>query len=276
MHDQLHFADATGGAVVISAGPDGEVAFSRKSAGDGFLVSTNFNLANPGNGSYPCWRHARAEELLREMDSRDELTAERAASVLDAVHVASPSGFTVLSVVGDLPQGLVYVYLFHQFEAPIILNVAEEVARAPDPGPSRDIFPPETVNQVDQAYQRLMARSTRCDAVGLTWLGLVVASLVALLLGVRPGRRGLVVWVPVVAVLGPAGLLVWLIAACGQRTSTLVEAVGDLPPYVLGMVAALPTAVLVPEIGQNTFSGRSDIGLYGTKEERNEQPQDRD
>jgi hypothetical protein len=54
MHDQLHFVDATGDAVVISAGPDGEVAFTRKPAGDGFLVSTNFNLANPSNGSYPC------------------------------------------------------------------------------------------------------------------------------------------------------------------------------------------------------------------------------
>jgi hypothetical protein len=47
MHDQLHFADATGDAVVISAGPDGEVAFTRKPDGDGFLVSTNFNRANP-------------------------------------------------------------------------------------------------------------------------------------------------------------------------------------------------------------------------------------
>ena len=55
MHDQMHFADATGDAVVISAGPDGKVAFTRKPPGDSFLVSTNFNLANPANGfSYPC------------------------------------------------------------------------------------------------------------------------------------------------------------------------------------------------------------------------------
>jgi len=253
MHDQLHFADATGDAVVISAGPDGQVAFSRKPDGDGFLVSTNFNLTNPINGSYPCWRYDRAEELLKDIDNRDELTAERAASILDAVHVASPNGFTVMSVVGDLSRGLVYVYLFHQFDAPIILSVADEIARAPNPGPLRDLFPPETVSRADQAYQRLMARSARCDAVGFTWLGLVAVSLVALLLLARSRRRGLVVWAPVVAVLGPAGLLVWLIAARGRRASALVEAVGDLAPYVVGMVAALLTVVLVPAISQTSL-----------------------
>jgi hypothetical protein len=203
------------------------------------------------NGPYPCWRYDRAEELLKDIDKRDDLTAERAASILDAVHVESATVWTVMSVVGDLPQGLVYVYLFHQFDAPIILNVAEEIAHAPDPGPLRDIFPPETVNQADQAYQRLMARSTRCNTAGFIWLGLVAASLAALLLVVRPGRRGLVVWVPVVAVLGPVGLLVWLIAARGRRKHTLVETVDDLPPYVVGMVVALLTIVLVPGISQN-------------------------
>ena len=254
MHDQLHFADATGDAVVISAGADGKVAFTRKPPGDGFLVSANFNLANPGNGfSYPCWRYDRAEALLKEIASRDDLTAERAASVLDAVHVASPSGFTILSVVGDLPQGLVYVYLFHQFDAPIVLNVAEEIARDPDPGPLRDIFPPETVSRVDQAYQWLMARPARCDAAGFTWLGLVAVSLVALLLLARSRRRGLALWALVVAVLGPAGLLVWLITARGRRTSALVEAVGDLVPYVVGVVLALLTVILASAIGQSSL-----------------------
>ncbi len=37
MHDQLHFADATGDAVIISPGKDGEMVFTRKAPGDGFL-----------------------------------------------------------------------------------------------------------------------------------------------------------------------------------------------------------------------------------------------
>jgi hypothetical protein len=68
MHDQMHFADATGDAVIISAGTDGEVVFTRKSPGDGFLVSTNFNIANPANGfGYPCWRYDRAQKLLNQL-----------------------------------------------------------------------------------------------------------------------------------------------------------------------------------------------------------------
>jgi len=264
MHDQMHFADASGDAVVISAGPDGRVAFTRKPAGDGFLVSTNFNLANPANGfSYPCWRHDRAEELLEDIDDRDDLTAERAASVLDAVHVASPSGFTILSVLGDLPQGLVYVYLFHQFDAPIVLNVAEEIARAPGPGLLRDRFPPETVRQVDRAYQRLMARSDRCDAAGLVWVGLVAVSLLALLLLARSRRRSLAFWALVVAVLGPVGLLVWLITAPGRRMSALIEAAGDLVPYVIGTVATLLTVVLMSISGASENALLQLLAFYG-------------
>ncbi len=306
MHDQMHFADASGDAVVISAGPDGRVAFTRKSDGDGFLVSTNFNLANPLNGSYPCWRYDRAEALLMDIDSPEELTAERAASVLDAVHVASPSSFTILSLVGDLPQGLVYVYLFHQFEAPIVLNVAEEIALQSDPGPLRDRFPPETVEQADRAYQRLMKRSTRCDAVGLAWLGLVIASLAALPLLARPNRRELVqpseslpsvcalrgspdphpnprfetifvaqsrdlaipgerklaedlrrdvltFWALAVAALGPIGLLARWIATRGEQKQAVVEAIGDLPPTILGLMAAMATVVYVPALGQGSL-----------------------
>ena len=42
---QIHLADAGGDAVVISAGSDGELAFSGMPTGNGYLVSTNFNLA---------------------------------------------------------------------------------------------------------------------------------------------------------------------------------------------------------------------------------------
>jgi hypothetical protein len=247
MHYQMHYADASGDAVVISAGPDGKVAFTRKPSGDGYLVSTNFNLADTSNGSWPCWRYDRARELLQEIHSAEELTAERATSVLDAVHVESTTVWTILSVVGDLSQGLVYVYLFHQFGAPIVLNVADEIARAPDPGPVRALFPPETVRQADQAYQRLTARGVRCDSAGLVWGGLCVLSLVALLLMARSKRRATLFWALVTTVLGPIGLLAWWVTARGKRRDALVETVGDLLPCVTGMVGALLIAVLASQ-----------------------------
>ena len=251
MHDQLHFADATGDAVVISTGPDGKVAFTRKPAGDGFLVSTNFNLANPSKGGYPCWRHSRAEEMLSEIQDQDELTAERVASIMEAVHVEGPSGWTIYSLVADLRGGLVYVYFMFQYGAPIVLSIDEELAHPQPSRPLSELFPEDTQQRADQAYQRLMARSTRCDAAGFGWLGLVVLSLAVLLLLVRSERRGLAFWVPVIAVLGPVGLLAWLFAARGRRPRALVETVGDLPPYVAGMVVALLVAVLGPMSGED-------------------------
>jgi hypothetical protein len=251
MHYQMHFADATGDAVVISAGPDGKVAFTRKPTGDGFLVSTNFNVANPSNGGYPCWRYSRAEEMLSEIQGQDDLTVERVASIMEAVHVEGPSGWTLYSVVADLRQRLVYVYFMFQYDAPIVLSIDEEIARPESSRPVSELFPVETQRRADQAYQRLMGRSIRCNTGGFIWLGLVVTSLVILLLVVRPGRRGLAFWAPVVAVLGPVGLLNCLIAARGRRTGVLVEAVGDLPPTVIGMVVALLTIVLMHSISQN-------------------------
>jgi hypothetical protein len=88
MWDQLHFADASGEAVIISVGADGEVAFTRKPPGDSYLVSTNFNVANPSNAvNYPCWRNETATERLEQLVSQEgELTTQEAANVLEAVH----------------------------------------------------------------------------------------------------------------------------------------------------------------------------------------------
>ncbi len=251
MHDQLHFADATGDAVVISAGPDGKVAFTREPAGDGYLVSTNFNLANPYSGGYPCWRYDRAEKMLGAVRGQEELTVERVASIMEAVHVEGPSGWTLYSLVADLRERLVYVYFMFQYDVPIVLSIDQEIAQAQPSRPVSELFPQQTQRQADRAYQRLVTRSTRCSAGGWVWLGLVAGSLLALVLLARSKRRELAFWVPVVAVLGPVGLLAWLLAVRRRRPHALVEAAGDLPPNVVGMVVALLAAVLVPEIGQN-------------------------
>ncbi|MFH2039737.1 MAG: hypothetical protein ABIJ65_09920 [Chloroflexota bacterium] len=251
MWDQLHFADASGAAVVISAGPDGKVTFTRKPEGNSYLVSTNFNLANPNNGTYPCWRFDLAEQMLKEIVTPEELIAERVASILDAVHVESTTNWTIMSVVGDLPQGLVYVYLFHQFDSPIILNIADEIAKAPGPGPLRDLFPPETIHQADQAYQRILMLSTKCKVLGFSWLGLVILSIVGLLILARSKPNHLAFWVFIVTVLGPIGLLVWLIARRDIGSPVLIEVLGDLPPNVIGLVITFLCLVLVPGMNQS-------------------------
>ncbi|UCC61799.1 MAG: hypothetical protein JSV36_13490, partial [Anaerolineae bacterium] len=128
-------------------------------------------------------------------------------------------------------------------------------------------FPPETVSRADRAYQWLMSRSDRCDVATRAWLGVAGACLAALLFfswrGRRAGPRGLVLWMPAMALLGPIGLLAWSIAVRGQWRGAeaapviwrraLGEVIGDLPPDVVGLVVALLAAFVVPELSGSSL-----------------------
>lgn len=154
---QVLMADATGDAVVISAGPDGELAFTRKPSGDGYLVSTNFNRANPKNtyrGSYPCWRYDKAVEMLDEIIEEKDLTVDYFRDILDAAHVESAVGNTLYSNVFDLKNGIIYLYFWHQYGEVVKLNVAEEIAKNPKPTRLRDLFSKETVRRADEELQK--------------------------------------------------------------------------------------------------------------------------
>jgi len=251
MHDQMQFADASGDAVIISAGADGEVVFTRKPQGDGYLVSTNFNVANPKNGYYPCQRYETATERLAELVTQEgELTEKDAVLVLDAVHVESGASWTIESMVADLPNGIVYLYYFHQFDRPVVLNVAEEIAEARAGGPLSDLFPEDVQQEATRRYQHIQSQKSRYQVLGKLWLGLVVASLAALLIASIKKRKGLVLWIPVVIILGPLGLLIWLAAGRGRKAGNwqaiLVEAVGDVIPTIVGFIAAAVGLVLIP------------------------------
>ncbi|NIM49341.1 MAG: hypothetical protein GTO22_08800 [Gemmatimonadales bacterium] len=162
---QVLLADATGDAAVISAGPDGELAFTRKPIGDGFLVSTNFNRANPRNAfgdSYPCWRYEKAVEMLERIDEEADLTVDYFRSILDAVHIEGAVGNTLYSNVFDLRNGLIYLYHWHQFDEVAVLNVAEELAKAPPPTQIRDLFSRETVERAAEEHLRYKRRPRDC------------------------------------------------------------------------------------------------------------------
>jgi hypothetical protein len=124
---QYHFADSTGDAVVISAGKDGELAFTRKEKGDGYLVSTNFNLAVPESGKYPCWRYDTATEMLEEIGNEHDLTIDYAASILEAIHVEGMRVNTAISYVINLKNGDIYLYYVHQFENATRMNFEEKM-----------------------------------------------------------------------------------------------------------------------------------------------------
>lgn len=125
---QVHFADATGDAAVIHPGADGELTYTRKREGDGYLVSTNFNLASLETGDYSCRRYDIASEMLSDLGSGEDLTAEFMASVLDATHQEGEVS-TIYSTVYDLREGIAYLYYDHRFDEPVVLDVAAELER---------------------------------------------------------------------------------------------------------------------------------------------------
>ena len=129
---QIHFADKSGDAAVIHPGTNGELTYTRKSKGNGYLISTNFNLAklDKGNwsGSYSSDRYKTADKMLSKIDAQNNLTVELMASVLNATHQNSDSK-TLYSVVYDLQNLGIYLYYDRRFESPYILNVKEELAK---------------------------------------------------------------------------------------------------------------------------------------------------
>jgi hypothetical protein len=218
MKYQVLLADATGDAVVMSAGPDGELAFTRKPEGGGFLVSTNFNRANPENryGSLPCRRYDTTTAMLGQIRGEQHLTIDRFRSILDAVHVEGAETNTLYSNIFDLRNGVIYLYHWHQFDEVVTLNVAEELAEAPSPTLIRDLFSRKALYRAETEHLRYQGKVHvgAWKEVAKGWLFLVAGSLAFLIFylvrGARPPIRTLPVWVAIIAVFGPVGLLAFL------------------------------------------------------------------
>lgn len=253
MHDQMHFADASGDGVIISAGIDGEVVFTRKPPGDSYLVSTNFNVANPANGYGCCSRFDTMNEILEHKVSQTGiLTVQDAADVLEAVHMDGGASWTIESMVADLTNGKVYLYYFHQFDSPIVLNVAEEIEGGREAGPLSKLFPVEVQKEAERRYQQIQAKKGYSLTTGKAWIGLVAASLVFLLLLSFRKRGGWKFWIPLTAILGPLGLLTWFVAGPNRQgkawKAAIVEAAGDVMPTVLAFMVYLYLGIFIPSI----------------------------
>ncbi|MDP4222924.1 MAG: hypothetical protein Q8868_06380 [Bacteroidota bacterium] len=250
MHDQMQFADKTGDAVIISAGKDGELVFTRKQAGDGLLVSTNFNVANTDNSySYPCWRYVKAQELLGKLLKKsDPITAIDARNVLEAVHVEKGASWTIESMLADLVNGTVYLYYYYQFDHPVVLNVKEELSNPREAGPLSKLFPDDVQKEAGQRYDRAYAGARLNKIVGISWTVLILCSLILLLIIPTDNKKGFWFWIIAVIFLGPFAFILKLLTVKSLKTSrwtgTLVETIGNLIPIVAIYTVALTLLIL--------------------------------
>jgi hypothetical protein len=174
---QIHIADAGGDAVVIGPGRDGEIAFTRKPAGNGYLLSTNFNLAIPEDGPVD-FRWDTATAMLDKLRGSQSLTPEFAAGILEAVHLRTLTTHTLHSNVIDLKNGEIYMYYMSQYNQAIKLDIAGELAQGQRVVETRSLFPADTSQVGDASYHRFETRFHLVKAavilIGLVLLGCLI------------------------------------------------------------------------------------------------------
>ncbi len=118
-HKQYLVADKYGEAMLVSAGNDHELSFTRKQGI--YLHGTNFNINDP----FPCWRYDTAKQMLDEIEGEENITIEYFKQILSSIN----QSFTVYSNIYDIQNGNIYIYRNRNFNEVAIVNLTEELAK---------------------------------------------------------------------------------------------------------------------------------------------------
>ena len=213
-------------------------------------------------------RYDTAVTMLEKIQDEDDLTADCFRSILDAVHQEGPSVNTVYSNAFDLKHGIIYLYHWHQFDEVVKLNVAEEITKAPSPTRIRDLFSQDTVDQASKEYQAYQKKITAWENLLWAWLILAAASLVVLIWDLTHGTRVLwrmrMVWVLIVALFGPLGLMSYLYsyrqslrspdlqAAMANWKCAFGETMFGVVGYAIGIALAFSTFYLILSFSESS------------------------
>ncbi|KIO76121.1 hypothetical protein TH53_16725 [Pedobacter lusitanus] len=117
-NSQVLIADALGNSVIINVGTKVVKTAS-------YQINTNFNIAALKTGKYSCRRYDISEEALKDAKTlsvpflRDILSHTRQEGKLS----------TIYSNIYDLKRGIVYIYNFHDFNKPYVIDLKKELAR---------------------------------------------------------------------------------------------------------------------------------------------------
>lgn len=140
--------------VVIRVDEQGELAFTRKKKTDTYLISTNYNKANPVNAfDYPCQRYTITEGMLDRLNTEHDLSVDYFKSIPDATHVDGVFSNTLYSNIFDLSNGVIYLYHWHPFDEVVELNVQQELAKGKIKVSIKDLFSKETVDKASNEYR---------------------------------------------------------------------------------------------------------------------------
>lgn len=127
---QLFYGDRLGNSVIV----EGNAIIPKTGK---FQVVTNFRQSEASDLAPPDERFSTATHFLSDAP---QFTVQLFRDTLEAVHVEGEIS-TVYSQVYDLKQGVIYLYLFHNYAQVVILNVAEELAKGPHSATIDSLFP---------------------------------------------------------------------------------------------------------------------------------------
>ncbi len=133
---QLFIGDANGDAVIVEP-----IDMIRKSGA--FLVSTNFFQSITPSSEITCQRFKTAQSMLTEANG--DFSVDLFRQILDATHQEGDYP-TQYSNVYDLKARVMYLYLFHDFEQVVEINLADELALGAHEYDIASLFP-ENVDQ---------------------------------------------------------------------------------------------------------------------------------
>ncbi|MHA2498241.1 MAG: carcinine hydrolase/isopenicillin-N N-acyltransferase family protein [Candidatus Hodarchaeales archaeon] len=179
MDYQIHIADASGDAVVISPGADGEVVFIRKGT-ISYLISTNINRADLANREYDCPRYEKAQTELERMDPEAEVNLEDIRSILDTIHFEGFETNTVYSQVFDLKHRISYLYYWHQYSEVVSLNLTQELTKGAHQIPLLELFSQDAIDNGAQEFQ-----TYETIVLGITIIVIVAGAAFIALVGLR-------------------------------------------------------------------------------------------
>lgn len=138
---QVLIADATGNSVILHVG----VKVMKKG---NYQINTNFDIANLTTGNYSCGRYDISNKIL---SSAKNVSVPLLRNLLNQTHQEGELS-TQYSNIYDLKRGLIYVYLFHDFENVYVIDLKKELSKGYHIEMLADHFP------VSFAYQNFMQK----------------------------------------------------------------------------------------------------------------------
>jgi len=136
---QVLLADATGNSVIIHVG-------AKVIKNGHYQINTNFDINNLATGNYSCGRYDISNEILSDAKS---VSVPLLKNLLNQTHQEGDLS-TQYSNIYDLKRGIIYVYLFHDFDHVYVIDLKKELSKGYRLQMLADHFP------ISFAYQTFM------------------------------------------------------------------------------------------------------------------------